>query len=223
MAGDPLTDRKPANDKTAWALRGLVVLFGVLTAAFLLNLWGRSVPLRPIPLVDPSFLDTATVRRSYANLVQAKEDLSDFDCYVCHEKNKPPVLRYDAKQNLIIPPEHSDIVMGHGEHGRNNNCFNCHNETNLEQLQTRDGRVVKFQDSPQLCGSCHGPTFEDWEAGAHGRISGYWDRKLGPFKRQDCVDCHNPHLPKFPGRKPAPGPHPLREPVAAPAETATGY
>ncbi len=223
MAGDPLTDRKPANGKTAWALRGLVVLFGVLTAAFLLNLWGRSAPLRPIPLVDPAFLDTATVRRSYANLVQAKEDLSDFDCYTCHEKNKPPVLRYDAKQNLIIPQEHSDIVMGHGEHGRNNNCFNCHNETNLEQLQTRDGRVVKFQDSPQLCGSCHGPTFEDWEAGAHGRISGHWDRKLGPFKRQDCVDCHNPHLPKFPGRKPAPGPHPLREPVVAPAETATGH
>ena len=223
MAGDPLTDRKPANGKTVWALRGLVVLFGVLTAAFLLNLWGRSVPLRPIPLVDPSFLDTATVRRSYANLVQAKEDLSDFDCYVCHEKNKPPVLRYDAKQNLIIPPEHSDIVMGHGEHGRNNNCFNCHNETNLEQLQTRDGRVVKFQDSPQLCGSCHGPTFEDWEAGAHGRISGYWDRKLGPFKRQDCVNCHNPHSPKFPGRKPAPGPHLLRGWFKPSATAATGH
>ena len=223
MASNPLTDRKPANGKTAWALRGLVVLFGVLTAAFLLNLWGRSAPLRPISLVDPSFLDTATVRRSYANLVQAKEDLSDFKCYTCHEKNKPPVLRYDAKQNLIIPEEHSDIVMGHGEHGRNNNCFNCHNETNLDQLQTRDGRVVKFQDSPQLCGSCHGPTFEDWEAGAHGRISGHWDRKLGPFKRQDCVNCHNPHSPRFPGRKPAPGPHPLREPVAAPAGTATGH
>jgi hypothetical protein len=41
---------------------------------------------------------TATVRRSYADLVRAKEDLSDFDCYACHEKNKPPVLRYDANQ-----------------------------------------------------------------------------------------------------------------------------
>jgi formate-dependent nitrite reductase cytochrome c552 subunit len=223
MAGDPLTDRKHANGKTAWALRGLIVLFGVLTAAFLLNLWGRSAPLKPIALVDPSFLDTATVRRSYANLVQAKEDLSDFDCYTCHEKNKPPVLRYDAKQNLIIPQEHSDIVMGHGEHGRNNNCFNCHNETNLEQLQTRDGRVVRFQDSPQLCGSCHGPTFEDWEAGAHGRISGYWNRKLGSFKRQDCVNCHNPHSPKFPGRKPAPGPHLLRGWFKPSATAATGH
>jgi formate-dependent nitrite reductase cytochrome c552 subunit len=203
---------------TAWVLRGLVGAFGALAGAFLLNLWGRTAPLEPIPLVDPSFLDTATVRRSYATLVQAKEDLSDFDCYACHEKNKPPVLRFDAKQNLIIPPEHSDIVMGHGEHGRNNNCFNCHNETNLEQLQTRDGRVVKFQDSPQLCGSCHGPTFEDWEAGAHGRISGYWNRQLGPYQRQACVNCHNPHSPRFPSRKPAPGPHLLRPPFAVPAE-----
>ena len=82
--------------------------------------------------MDTNFLNTATVRQSYADLVRASEDLSDFDCYVCHEKGKPPPLRYDTNQNLIIPKEHSDIVMGHGSHGRNNNCFNCHNETNLD-------------------------------------------------------------------------------------------
>ena len=210
--------RNPA--RTAWILRGLIFLFGGLAVAFVLNLRGRPPPPAPIPLVDRSFLDTATVRRSYADLVAAKEDLSDFDCYACHERNKPPVLRYDAKHNLIVPQEHSDIVMGHGEQGRNNNCFNCHDETNLEQLQTRDGRVVKFQDSPQLCGSCHGPTYEDWDAGAHGRISGYWDRKLGPFTRKACVNCHNPHSPRFPSRKPAPGPHLLRPPIAAPSPAA---
>jgi formate-dependent nitrite reductase cytochrome c552 subunit len=220
MDTPPSTDlRKPAR-RSAYVLRGLIVLFGGLAAAFVFNLWGRSDPLVPIPLVDRSFLDTATVRRSYADLVAAKEDLSDFDCYACHEKNKPPVLRYDAGHNLIVPTEHSDIVMGHGEHGRNNNCYNCHDETNLKQLTTRDGRVVKFEDSPQLCGSCHGPTYEDWEAGAHGRISGYWNRNLGPFKRQQCVNCHNPHSPRFPSRKPAPGPHLLRPPFAVPSETA---
>jgi formate-dependent nitrite reductase cytochrome c552 subunit len=206
--------------RTAWVLRGLVVVFLGLAAAFLLKIWGQPAPLTPIPLVDRSFLDTATVRRSYADLVAAKEDLSDFDCYGCHEKGKPPVLRYDASHNLIVPPEHSDIVMGHGEHGRNNNCFNCHDETNLTLLQTKDGKALKFQDSPQLCGSCHGPTFEDWEVGAHGRISGYWNRQLGPHKQQQCVNCHNPHSPKFPSRKPAPGPHLLRPPFALPTQTA---
>jgi uncharacterized CHY-type Zn-finger protein len=119
-------------------------------------------------------------------------------------------LRFDADHNLIIPQEHSDIVMKHGSHNRNNLCFNCHNETNLELLQPRDGRELKFSESTQLCGSCHGPNYRDWEAGAHGRTSGYWNRSMGPITRKDCVSCHNPHSPKFPGRKPAPPPHPLR-------------
>ena len=114
MDDAPSADPQKPHRRTPLVLRGLVVLFCGLAGAFLLNLWGRTAPLKPIPLVDRSFLDTATVRRSYADLVAAKEDLSDFDCYGCHEKNKPPVLRFDAKQNLIIPPEHSDIVMGHG-------------------------------------------------------------------------------------------------------------
>jgi uncharacterized CHY-type Zn-finger protein len=202
-----------SQTRTTLTLTGLILAFLALTTLFLSNLSGRPVRLPPIPLVDTNFLSTATVRQSYADLVRAHEDLSDFDCYACHEKGKPPPLRYDTNQNLIVPKEHSDIVMGHGSHGRNNNCFNCHNETNLELLQTRDGHEVKFADSPSLCGSCHGPTYRDWEAGAHGRISGYWDRSLGAAERKACVNCHNPHSPHFPSRMPAPGPHPLR-PVA---------
>ena len=216
-----MDEHSPAEDpgpprKTNLVLGTLLVGFVALAAAFALNLWGRQAPLDAIPLVDPALLDTATNRRSYADLVRAKEDLSDFDCYTCHEKNKAPTLRYDEHQNLLIPTEHSDIVMGHGEHGRNNNCFNCHNETNLKLLQTRDGRALQFDDSPQLCGSCHGPTYDDWEAGAHGRISGFWNRRLGAIKRQDCVNCHNPHSPAFQGRQPAPGPHPLHGPMVKP-------
>ena len=198
------------NNRTSIVLLGLAVIFLALTAAFCANLWGRSARLSPIPLVDPAFLDTATVRQSYADLIRAKADLSDFDCYACHEKSKPPPLRFDTNQNLIIPKEHSDIVMHHGSHERNNNCFNCHNENNLTLLQTRDGHEVNFTNSQLLCGSCHGPTYRDWEAGVHGRTSGYWDRALGAYDRKICVNCHNPHAPKFPGRKPAPGPHPLR-------------
>ncbi len=181
-------------------------------------------PRQNIPLVDTNFLDTSTVRRSYADLVRAKEDLSDFDCYACHEKGKAPPMRFDTNQNLIIPKEHPDIVMGHGSHGRNNNCFNCHNETNLVVLQSRDGKQLTFSESPQLCGSCHGPTYRDWEAGAHGRTSGYWDRSLGAINRKQCVNCHNPHSPDFPGRKPAPGPHLLHPPeLAVAAETQTSH
>ena len=197
-------------------LLALAAVFAGLTILFVFGSSGRP-RLQNIPLVDTNFLNTATVRRSYADLVRDKEDLSDFDCYACHEKGKAPPLRFDTNQNIIVAKEHPDIVMGHGSHGRNNNCFNCHNETNLLALQSRDGRPLTFSDSPQLCGSCHGPTYRDWEAGAHGRTSGYWERSLGSINRKQCVNCHNPHSPHFPGRKPAPGPHLLHPPEVATA------
>ncbi len=108
------------------------------------------MPRPAIPLVDTNFLDTFTTRQSYADLVRAGADLSDFDCYACHDKKKPPPLRLDTNGNIIVAKEHADIVMGHGQHGRNNNCFNCHNETNLVLLQPRDGRELKFADSTTI-------------------------------------------------------------------------
>ena len=207
--------------KSSLVLWALGVAFLALAGAFVLNLWGTTAPLPAIPPVDPSIISTATVRQSYAELVRTGADTSDFECYVCHEKDKPPTLTFDEKHNLVVPSEHSDIVMGHGRNDRNNLCYNCHDEANLERFQTRDGRELKFADSTQLCGSCHGPTYRDWEAGAHGRTSGYWNRALGSFTKQDCVSCHDPHSPKFPGRKPGPPPHPLRPlPKVAGAKTA---
>ena len=126
-----------------------------------------------------------------------------------HWMEGPPKLKFNAEGEVIVPKEHDDIVMGHGRHHRNNNCYNCHDENNLEELQTRDGRHLKLADSPALCGSCHGPTYRDWEAGVHGRTSGFWKRDLGPADRKVCTSCHNPHSPPFPSRQPAPGPHAL--------------
>ena len=205
--------------QTGVVLAALFAIFALLTAAFSLDLWGKPAPVKQLPLVDKEFLKTETWRRSYADLVKANEPLDDFDCYTCHEEGKKQVLKYDDKNQLVIPDEHKDVVMGHGTHGRNNNCFNCHIDDNLKQLQTRDGRALNFDESTQLCGSCHGPTLRDWEAGSHGRTSGYWNRALGPFKKQDCVNCHNPHSPKFPGRKPAPAPNHLREASGGPEPT----
>ncbi|PWU11687.1 MAG: hypothetical protein C5B50_22835 [Verrucomicrobia bacterium] len=220
LLGQSCSSQMTNQTKTTTALLGVSCVFLTLFAAFALKLWGRPPQLPEIPLVDPSFTSNATARISYAQLIKAGADVSDFDCYGCHEKNKPPPLRFDAQHNLIIPKEHADIVMHHGTHNRNNLCFNCHDESNLEVFQTRDGRQLKLVDSTPLCGSCHGPTYRDWDAGAHGRTSGYWNRSVAPdpqhaITRQDCVSCHNPHSPKFPSRQPAPGPHPLRPPHEA--------
>ena len=202
--------------KTSAVLFALALVFLGLSLAFAKNLWEHSQSLPPIPLVDPSLLAPTTMRTSYAQLIRLKADLSDFDCYGCHEKSKSPTLRFDTNQNIIVPTEHSDVIMGHGSHNRNNNCFNCHDEHNLLLLQTRDGHEVKLEESPRLCGSCHGPTYRDWEGGAHGRTGGYWNPALGELRRQICVDCHNPHSPKIPPRRPFPGPHPLRPTPTSP-------
>jgi formate-dependent nitrite reductase cytochrome c552 subunit len=209
--------------KKQLVLAGLSVGCLALAGAFLLDLWGRPVSLKPIPPLDPIFTNTATVRVSGAELVRTGGDASGLDCYTCHDKEKRLVLHLDAQQNIILPDEHKDLTMGHGRHNRNNHCFNCHDETNLELLQTRDGRPLKLLESSALCGSCHGPTFRDWEAGAHGRISGSWSRTAGQFQRQDCVSCHDPHAPKFPPQKPAPRPHPLRSAGTEADEPAKGH
>lgn len=195
--------------RTSYWLAGLTVGFLGLGAIFFTTRHSQAAPLQKIPLVDLKFLETTPWRQTYADLAKAKEDLSDYDCYGCHEKNKPPQIRYDEKNKIIIPKEHSNIVMGHGSHDRNDVCYNCHNEQNLVAFQVRDGREVKFDNIPPLCGSCHGPTYRDWEAGAHGRTSGFWDRSKGPVQRLSCANCHNPHAPRIPTRAPAPGPHPL--------------
>jgi hypothetical protein len=198
-----------ATTKTAWVLIWLSVVFFGLSIAFYLNLWGKPAPSNAIPLVDTNFISTATARVSAADLIRTGGDVSGLECYACHEKSKPPKLKFNAEGEVIVPKEHDDIVMGHGRHHRNNNCYNCHDENNLEELQTRDGRHLKLADSPALCGSCHGPTYRDWEAGVHGRTSGFWKRDLGPADRKVCTSCHNPHSPPFPSRQPAPGPHAL--------------
>ena len=78
--------------KTNVVLMALPVAFVALAAAFSINLVGHQVSLKPIPLVDTNFLTpppAAVLRGPGAG----GGDLSDFDCYACHEKDKPPTLR----------------------------------------------------------------------------------------------------------------------------------
>jgi hypothetical protein len=65
---------------------------------------------------------------------------------------------------------------------------------------------LPFSAVTQLCGQCHGPQKRDYDHGAHGGMTGYWDRSLGPRKRNPCTACHSPHSPAYPQVWPAPGP-----------------
>lgn len=199
---------------------GLTLLFAGLAVAFLLRLWGQPSPLSPIRPTGPEFTNTATVRMSAAELIRTGGDTSGLTCYTCHDEKKKAELHLDAAGKVILPKEHEDLVLKHGRNNRNDHCFNCHDSTKLDALRTRDGRRLKIEEGSELCGSCHGTTFRDWEAGIHGRTTGFWDRKRGAIMRQDCTSCHDPHAPAFPSMKPGPGPHPLHPaPAAEPGNT----
>lgn len=206
---------------TGVVLTASAALFIGLGILFATGAWGRIAPAAPAAPVDRKFLDATPLRKTYADLARAREDLSDYDCYTCHEKNKPPPIRFDANHRIIIPKEHANITMAHGSHERSNLCYHCHNEQNLLTLQGNDRRELKFDNVPALCGTCHGPVFRDWETGVHGRTGGFWDHRLGTGVRLSCANCHDPHAPRFAGIAPAPGPQPPRGSVpSAPARTA---
>ena len=217
-------DSSPRRDRTNTMLGVLALAFAALGVLLFADLWGKPPRQQNIAPVEAKFLERAPWRQTFGDLIAAKEDLSDFDCYACHEKSKPPPITFDENHKIIIPKEHSNIVMGHGSHDRNNLCYNCHNDANLLTVQVRDGRELNLSDSVALCGSCHGPTYRDWEAGAHGRTSGHWNRSKGEFVRLACANCHDPHAPEIPTLAPAPPPHPLhaRQFVVSEADPGTG-
>jgi hypothetical protein len=74
------------GDRTGRVLLVLAMMFVGLGLKFASGFGARPPAPRKIPLVDPQFLDTATIRKSYAELIRTNADLSDFDCYVCHER-----------------------------------------------------------------------------------------------------------------------------------------
>jgi hypothetical protein len=131
------------------------------------------------------------------------------NCEACHV-NKKMEIEYEKDGAVKMPKAHEDLLsMGHGRNNRNTNCFNCHSQTKLNELVTRDGTKLTFDQAPLLCASCHGPTYRDWELGMHGRTNGYWDTKQGAAVRQDCNACHDPHGPAIPQVIPFPGPKPV--------------
>ena len=126
-----------------------------------------------------------------------------YNCMECH-KLFPARWHYDRPLN-----EHKDIKL---DHGNNRFCLNCHNPTNRTAFVDYDGAEIPEADVVLLCAKCHGPTYRDWKAGVHGRQNGYWNTSMGPKTKLRCIQCHDPHSPKFQPVKPL---APLRYPTRA--------
>ena len=119
-----------------------------------------------------------------------------FPCSNCHEGMEVNAKRRELKD------EHTDIKLRHAENDRW--CLDCHNPANRDLLKLANGDTIPFTDSYLLCGQGHGNIYRDWKVGIHGKRVGYF--KGGKRTYFLCVNCHNPHDPKFKPLKPEPPP-----------------
>jgi hypothetical protein len=118
-----------------------------------------------------------------------------FPCSNCHAEMKPD-LTHRALQD-----EHTAIVLRHA--AGLFWCLDCHHPENRDTLRLATGEGLPFTESYRLCGQCHSKKLRDWQAGIHGRRTGYWN---GDKEYLMCTRCHNPHDPEFKALTPMPPP-----------------
>jgi hypothetical protein len=113
-----------------------------------------------------------------------------FPCSQCHDR-KAKVDR--TRRSLGFHDEVQSIFDHDPEHRW---CLDCHDAQDRDVLHLSSGEPVPFTESYRLCGQCHGDKFRDWRVGVHGKRIGRWDGEKTYFL---CVNCHNPHSPRFKG------------------------
>ncbi|MFT5303079.1 MAG: hypothetical protein ACI814_003897 [Mariniblastus sp.] len=116
-------------------------------------------------------------------------------CSTCHATRHP---NFENKTVADLDEFHRTLKLAHGTVS----CLSCHNSEDYDALKLADGTKVEFTDVMTLCAQCHGPQMTDYEHGAHGGMNGHWDLNRGPQTKNNCVDCHQPHAPKFPKMQP---------------------
>ena len=153
-------------------------------------------PLHPVVVRKPAGPPTIPT-----NSRDEKGNLVSIACATCHA-TKP--ANPDANLGTPLRMFHQSLAAAHGKLS----CTSCHNPADgYASLRLADGKSVAYSEVVTLCAQCHGPQYRDYEHGAHGGMTGFWDRSKGGRVRNNCVDCHAPHAPKYPTVMPARGPN----------------
>ena len=155
----------------------------------------RGVPVLAKRLFPVTIRKPTGPPRVETGLIDENNNAVTVSCSTCHATRKPNL---ENKVVADLNEFHSSLSFSHG----NVSCMSCHNPDNYDALKLADGSKVEFTDVMTLCAQCHGQQMKDYEHGVHGGMSGYWDLTRGPRTKNNCVDCHNPHAPKFPKMQP---------------------
>lgn len=112
-------------------------------------------------------------------------------CSTCHQVRQP---NFENVSAATLDDFHQGMEFTHG----NITCYACHNPDGSDTLRSADGSSIAYENVMQLCSQCHGPQATAYAHGAHGGMNGYWDLSRGPQMKNNCIDCHDPHSPKYP-------------------------
>mgnify|MGYP001181040420 CR=1 FL=1 len=200
----PTRHGQPARPLTGWFVGPI---FLALALWFGIGPQGLALPASTPTSVDRSVLTTAPRRTALSDPPTVRIDGFDRTCMSCHRMFPP---REVPASKLL---QHRHIALAHGINDR---CHNCHHDDDRDLLVLRDESTISFGRVVELCAQCHGPTYRDWQRGAHGRTNGYWDAHYGEVRRLGCTECHDPHQPRVPAMDPLaplPGPQALRAPA----------
>ena len=117
-------------------------------------------------------------------------------CSQCHADMTPNL------QPRALSDPHDGMAL---KHGKERWCLDCHDAKDRDHLHLVNGQLVDFEQSYKLCGQCHGDKYRDWKVGVHGKRTGHWN---GQKQYLLCVNCHDPHQPRFKPLQPLPPPVP---------------
>lgn len=182
---------------------GFFVGIGFLIVAVLMAMMPSNVD---IPIVDQPIIPVEQIvpgafRVALADPPMVNLGTYDQRCNDCHG------LFENARAPDRELTQHTNIVL---EHGINDSCLNCHDQDNREKLVLRNGETIGFDRVELLCSQCHGPIYNDWKLGSHGKTIGYWNTDLGEAIKLTCSQCHEPHSPAYEPMVPLRGPNTLR-------------
>ncbi len=112
-------------------------------------------------------------------------------CSTCHSVRPANI---ENRSNVALDEFHQGMEFGHGQLA----CYSCHNPSNADTLRLADGSMVEYSEVLTLCSQCHSKQADSFAHGAHGGMSGFWDLTRGTQMKNNCIDCHDPHAPKYP-------------------------
>lgn len=144
----------------------------------------ENMPLVAVQTAETSFF-----------IPERKSKIKAYKCSECHTKSIPEL----KAKNLTGKKAHEHIKLLHASTDELT-CASCHPNQKLDHLKSNLNAAIDYNQSHKVCAQCHSSQYKDWLGGAHGkRIQGW----VNPRISNTCVDCHNPHNPKFETRLPA--------------------